>query len=88
MILQGILALLTAPISLLLGAIDGVTAGLEYLGVIDSGTNLLDGFTGSIAELVFDPEEIAAEGDAAIEETEKQLTKLKKPTSRFPTTIK
>jgi len=83
LILQGILALLTAPISLLLGAIDGVTAGLEYLGVLDEGTSLLDNFTGSIAELVFDPEEIAAEGDAAIEETEKQLTKLKNQQAGF-----
>ena len=74
---------MTAPISLLLGAIDGVTAGLEYLGVLDEGTSLLDNFTGSIAELVFDPEEIAAEGDAAIEETEKQLTKLKNQQAGF-----
>ena len=32
---------------------------------------------------VIDPEEVAAEGDAAIEETEKQLTKLKNQQAGF-----
>tara|TARA_R100001440_G_scaffold16711_1_gene28260 strand:- start:7736 stop:9685 length:1950 start_codon:yes stop_codon:yes gene_type:complete len=77
LILQGIIALINAPISILLVAIDGITAGLAKLGVLDEGTSLLADFTSFGASFIFDPEEVAAEGEKTIQETEKQLQKLK-----------
>jgi hypothetical protein len=70
-ILQGIIRFLTLPLSLLLGTIDAVGKALGQ----DFG--LEAGFTGGLANMIFDPEEIAEEGDAAIEETQKKLAKLK-----------
>jgi hypothetical protein len=70
-ILQGIIRFLTLPLSLLLSTIDSIGSALGQ----DFG--LEEGFTGGLAKLVFDPDEIAKEGDEAIEETEKQLAKLK-----------
>jgi len=70
-ILQGIIRFLTLPLSILLGAVDMVGKALGQ----DFG--LEEGFSGGIANMVFDPEEIAEEGDAAIEETQKKLAKLK-----------
>lgn len=70
-ILQGIIRFLTLPLSLLLSTIDMVGKALGQ----DFG--LAEGFTGGLAKLVFDPEEVAEEGDKTIEETEKKLAKLK-----------
>ena len=75
-IAQGIIAFLMAPVTILLAGVDALTSGLAYIGVLDEGTNLALELTESAANLIFDPEEIAAEGDAAIKETTKQLTKL------------
>lgn len=76
-IAQGIIAFLTAPITLILGMVDGITAALSYIpGLGDVATSLADDFTGGIANMIFDPEEVAEEGDAAIAETEAQLLKL------------
>ena len=76
-IAAGIIAFLTAPITLLLGAIDALTYGLEKIGVIEKATSLAKDFTMGTASLIFDPEEVAAEGDETIKETEQQLMKLK-----------
>ena len=76
-IAQGVIAFLTLPITILLGTVDAMTKALSLIPGIDIGTNLADDFTGGIAEMIFDPEEVAAEGDATIKETEAQLTKLK-----------
>lgn len=76
-IAEGVIAFLNAPIVMLLGAVDALTAGLAFVGVLDEATSLADDFTGGLAGMLFDPEEIASEGDAAIEETKNQLTKLK-----------
>ena len=76
-IAQGVIAFLTLPITMLLATVDAMTKALSLIPGIDIGTNLADDFTGGIAEMIFDPEEVAAEGDATIKETEAQLTKLK-----------
>jgi hypothetical protein len=76
-ILQGIIRFLTLPLSLLLSTIDMVGKALGQ----DFG--LQEGFTGGLAKLVFDPEEIAEEGDKAIEETQKKLAKLKSTRDGF-----
>ena len=82
-IAQGVIAFLTLPITILLGTVDAMTKALSLIPGIDIGTNLADDFTGGIAEMIFDPEEVAAEGDATIEETEAQLTKLKNSRDGF-----
>jgi len=76
-IAQGVIAFLTLPITILLGTVDAMTKALSLIPGIDIGTNLADDFTGGIAGMIFDPEEVAAEGQATIDETTAQLTKLK-----------
>lgn len=70
-ILQGIIRFLTFPLAALLKTVDMVGKALGQ----DFG--LEEKFSGGLAKLVFDPEEVAKEGDATIEETKKQLAKLK-----------
>jgi hypothetical protein len=69
-ILEGAIAFVSAPIMLLLKGIDlaGKALGKDF--------GLAKGFTGSIAGLVFDPDEVATEVDASIAETEKGLRAL------------
>jgi hypothetical protein len=69
-ILEGAIAFVSAPIMLLLKGIDlaGKALGKDF--------GLAKGFTGSIAGLVFDPDEVAANVDASIAETEKGLRAL------------
>lgn len=79
-ITAGILAFLTAPITILLGAVDQLTKGLAYVGVLEKGTDLAGSYMKgleSAASLLFDPEETKAEGDKTIAETEKTLRTLK-----------
>lgn len=76
-ILQGIIRFLTIPISTLLGVIDMVGQALGK----DFG--LEESFSGGLAKLVFDPDEVAAEADETIKETEKQLAKLKSQRDGF-----
>lgn len=64
-ILSGILKFLSLPIAAVLKAYDYIT-----------GSNTSEIFD-KAAELLFDPTEVAEEGNAAIEETEAQLRKLK-----------
>lgn len=80
-ILMGMLQFITLPLATLLATIDEAA---KYLG-IDS--NLREGLYGGIAELVFDPEEVAEEGDKAIEETEKKLNKLKNRLAGFQNSV-
>tara|TARA_R110000751_G_scaffold48359_1_gene107787 strand:- start:3768 stop:5819 length:2052 start_codon:yes stop_codon:yes gene_type:complete len=82
-IAQGIIAFLMAPVTILLAGVDALTSGLAYIGVLDEGTNLALELTESAANLIFDPKEIAAEGDAAIKETKNQLTKLENSRAGF-----
>ena len=70
-ILQGIIAFVTAPITALLYGIDlaGKAFGQDF--------GLAEGFTGGLAEMVFDPEDVAAEGYKVIAEAKAVNDKLK-----------
>lgn len=77
-ILQGIIRFVTLPLTLLLGTVDALTAALSLIpGLGDIATDLEGSFSGGIANLVFDPEDVAKKGDEALQETRNQLTKLK-----------
>ena len=71
LILQGIIAFVTAPITALLYAIDlaGSAFGKDF--------GLAEGFTGGLAKMVFNPEEVATEGDKVIAEAKAVNAKLK-----------
>jgi len=75
-ILQGIIRFITLPLTALLKGVDLLTEGLVKVGVMDKALNLEESFSGGLASLIFDPEDVASEADAAIEETKKGLTKL------------
>jgi len=81
-ILQGIITFLTAPLQLLLKTVDMVGSALGK----DFG--LQKGFTKGLANLVFDPEETAAEADKTIEETKKKLATLKNEAAGFEIALK
>jgi hypothetical protein len=68
---KGLLNFLSLPVTAVLAAADalGKALGQNY--------GLLDKFTGGIAKLVFDPAQVAKDGDATIKEAEGTLNKLK-----------
>ena len=70
-ILQGIIKFVTAPITILLQGIDSIGSALGQ------NFNLLEKFSGGLANLVFDPEQVASEGDKAIIEARAVNDKLK-----------
>lgn len=72
---QVLVGFISLPITMALGMLDLLTAGLAELGLMDA-TNFVDSYTGSVAEMIFDPDEVAEEGDAAIAEAEKKLLEL------------
>ena len=76
-ILQGLIAFVTSPIMILLKGIDqaGKALGKNF--------NLVEGFTGGLANLVFDPKAMAEKGDATIKEAEAQLNQLKEKQAGF-----
>jgi hypothetical protein len=82
-IMMGFITLISAPLVAALGLIDAVSQGLAKLGVIEEATNLAQGFVEGTAELLFDPEEVAEEGDKTIEATEKKLRQLKNKRDGF-----
>ena len=75
-IAQNVIRLLALPITMLLGAVDTLTLGLEKVGVLEKGTNLEERFSGGLAGLIFDPEGAKVEGDKTEKEIKDQLTKL------------
>lgn len=81
-ILQGVIMFLTAPLQILLYTVDQVGKALGQ----DFG--LVEGFSGGIAKMVFDPEEVAEEADKTIEEAKKGLVKLKNDQAGFQLQIK
>ena len=76
-IAQAVIRFLTMPITLLLATVDAMTAAVSKIPGINISTNLEQGFSGGLANMLFDPEEVAEEGAATIAETEKQLAALK-----------
>ena len=76
-ITMGIITFLTAPIVMILGVIDALTTAMESLGIVEEATNLAEGYVEGVAEMLFDPEEVAAAGDETINETENKLRQLK-----------
>ena len=76
-ITMGIITFLTAPIVMILGVIDALSAAMSSLGIVDEATNLAEGYVEGVAEMLFDPEEVAAAGDETINETENKLRQLK-----------
>lgn len=81
-ILQGIIKSLTIPIQLLLKTIDMVG---EAMG---ENFELQKGFNEGIANLVFDPAEVAKEGDATIKAAKEKLAELKNANAGFQLQIK
>jgi hypothetical protein len=91
-ILKGLLNFISLPITALLAGVDILTEKLNGLGLISDETfakfgNLRDKFTTSIAELVFDPAEVAKEGDDALAAAEKGLKDLENAQAGFQLSI-
>jgi hypothetical protein len=86
-ITEGILKFLNAPITILLKAVDALTAGLKEIGVLDEATNLEGKFTKSLASLLFDPDEVEKNANDSIAETKKQITKLKNDVAGYEMTV-
>lgn len=82
-IAKGIIAFLSAPLLIITGLIDGITNSLASLGVLEEGTSLTEDYLESTSSMLFDPEEVAKEGQATIDETEEQLRKLKNTRDNF-----
>ena len=82
-IAKGIIAFLSTPLLIITGLIDGITNSLASLGVLEEGTALTEGFLEKTSSMLFDPEEVAEEGQATIDETEEQLRKLKNTRDSF-----
>lgn len=83
--LVGILNFLTAPTKFLLNVVNKILDGANAVGLISDETRAnigdltgyLDKANESIAGLLFDPAAVQKEGEAALKESEKQLTALK-----------
>jgi hypothetical protein len=91
-ILKGILNFVSLPLTALLAGVDILTEKLNALGFISNETfakfgNLRDKFTTSIAELIFDPAEVAKEGDDALKAAEKTLGDLENQQAGFQLSI-
>lgn len=83
--LVGVMNFLTAPSRLLLELVNKILDGAQLVGIISEQTRgnigdltkYLDQANESVAGLLFDPAEVEKEGQAALKESEKQLTALK-----------
>ena len=79
----GVIGFLMAPVTVLLMAVDALTYGLAKLGVLSEATSLVEDSTMWAASFLFDPEEVAEQGDAVIDETENTLRALKNKRDGF-----
>ena len=87
-ILKGLLNFISLPLTALLAGVDLLTAGLNKAGFITDETfakvgNLRDKFTTSVAELVFDPKDVASKGDETIKAARKTLEGLENQQAGF-----
>jgi hypothetical protein len=82
-IAQGVIRFLTVPITVLLGTVDQLTKAISKIPGIDIETNLEEGFSGGLANMLFDPKEVASESDAVIKEAEKSLIALQNKKDGF-----
>jgi hypothetical protein len=86
-IAQGIIRFMMAPITMLLAAVDSLTAGLAYIGVLDKGTDFEGEFSGGLANMIFDPKETAEDIDATIKQNKEALNKLRSDRDGFELSI-
>jgi len=84
-ILVGILDFLTIPINTLLSTIDKVAS---VVGIDSNLGKWFDSVKDSAANLIFDPEQTASEGDAAIKAAEDKLVELKNQQAGYQLQIK
>jgi len=74
---MAILALISAPLTVLLTAVDALTYGLAQIGVMEEATTLVtDYLEGGASLLGFDPDKAREDGNKLIDEAEDQLLKL------------
>jgi hypothetical protein len=80
-ILKGIIAFISAPLQVLLATVDavGIALGQNF--------GLRDSFNNSVANLIFDPEQVKADGDAALEEQKKRLLDLQNNVAGYELSI-
>ena len=74
-ITAGIISFLSAPVTILLGAIDSLTYGLSLVSGVDA-TSLAKDFSMGAAALIFDPKDAEKKGNETIDATKKALLKL------------
>jgi hypothetical protein len=80
-ILQGLIRLVTIPIT-------AVLAGIDQIGkAIGQDLNLEEQFSGGLANLVFNPEEVAKEGDEAIKKAENTINTLKEKRAGYQLSV-
>jgi hypothetical protein len=80
-ILQGLIRLVTIPIT-------AVLAGIDQIGkAIGQDLNLEEKFSGGLANLVFNPEEVAKEGDEAIKKAENTINTLKEKRAGYQISV-
>ena len=81
-ILQNVIRLITAPLTLILAQVDaiGKTLGKNF--------QLEEKFSGGLAKLVFDPKDVEEEANKGIEETKKQLLKAKNEVAGYELQVK
>jgi hypothetical protein len=83
-IAAGIIAFLSLPVTILLGAVDALTSGLAKIGVLSEATNFAEKFAMGAASLIgFDAKDVEKEGAETVKETEKQLAALKNKRDGF-----
>ena len=81
-ILEGLLKFVSLPITAILKGIDAIGSA------VGKDFGLEDKFFGSVSKMVFDPDEVKANGDKSLEEQKKALDKLKNDKAGFQNTIK
>ena len=80
-IVQGLIAMVTSPIT-------AVLAGIDLIGkAVGKNFGLAEGFTGGLAKMVFDPEQTAKDADVTIKEAENGLNKLKEKRAGFQLSV-